>query len=183
MKALPRAFFARPTVTVARELVGMTLARGKRRVRVVETEAYLGLGDMASHARFGPTPRSAIMFGPPGRLYVYLVYGMHHCMNVVTEKDGKSGAVLIRSAEMWDGGDERFLSGPGKLCKGLGVARRHNGLDVTDISSGIFFSREGALSPVLGRSPRIGVDYAGAWAAKPLRFYWRGHPAVSGRPR
>ena len=101
---LGRAFYARPTTTVARELLGKLLVRrsppaDRRRVaRIVEVEAYLGERDAASHARRGPTPRAAIMFGPPGFLYVYLIYGMHHCMNVVTETDGVAGAVLIRAA-------------------------------------------------------------------------------------
>ena len=103
---MPRAFYARPTVTVARALLGKLLVRramrgrpGPQVARIVEVEAYLGLKDAASHARRGPTPRAAIMFGPPGFLYVYLIYGMHHCMNFVTEADGTAGAVLIRAAQ------------------------------------------------------------------------------------
>src|SRR5882672_4644349 len=104
MTPLPREFYDRPTATVARDLLGKLLVRrgpdGAQRVaRIVEVEAYLGIRDAASHARRGPTPRAAIMFGPPGHLYVYLVYGMHHCMNFVTERDGRAGAVLIRAAE------------------------------------------------------------------------------------
>src|SRR6185369_14327902 len=102
---LPRAFFERPTETVARELLGKLLVRmgpSPRIARLVEVEAYLGERDQASHARRGPTPRAAIMFGPAGHLYVYLVYGMHHCMNVVTENDGTAGAVLLRAAEPLD---------------------------------------------------------------------------------
>ena len=101
---LPRSFYARPTVDVAHALLGKLLVRhppeaGAPRVgRIVEVEAYLGERDAASHARRGPTPRAAIMFGPPGFLYVYLIYGMHHCMNVVTETDGVAGAVLLRAA-------------------------------------------------------------------------------------
>lgn len=181
MKALPASFYARPTATVARNLIGKVLARGAARARIVEVEAYLGLGDMASHARFGPTRRSSIMFGPPGRLYVYLVYGMHHCMNLVTEKDGKAGAVLVRAAFM-DGREAGFLRGPGKLCKGLGVGIKDNGLDVTSADSGLWVADDGTHAPRPKRSPRVGVDYAGEWAAAPLRFYWPGHPAVSGRP-
>ena len=100
---LGRAFYERPTTTVAHELLGKVLVRQRadgpaRAARIVEVEAYLGERDAASHARRGPTPRAAIMFGPPGFLYVYLIYGMHHCMNVVTETDGVAGAVLIRAA-------------------------------------------------------------------------------------
>src|SRR5882672_794345 len=121
--ALPRAFYERPTARVARDLLGKLLVRrgapprarqgrhpgdddsgrdgggGLLLARIVEVEAYLGERDAASHARRGPTPRAAIMFGPPGHLYVYLIYGMHHCMNFVTERDGQAGAVLIRAAE------------------------------------------------------------------------------------
>jgi len=121
---LPRTFYARPTVEVAHALLGKLLVRrppdraGAPRVaRIVEVEAYLGERDAASHARRGPTPRAAIMFGPPGFLYVYLIYGMHHCMNVVTETDGVAGAVLLRAAAPVEGVPDlkRPLTGPGKL--------------------------------------------------------------------
>ena len=132
---LPRAFYARATAAVARDLLGKVLvrrARGReRRARIVEVEAYLGEKDAASHARGGPTPRASIMFGPPGFLYVYLVYGMHHCMNFVTETHGVAGAVLIRAAAPLDGDDPADLRGPGKLCKGLGVTLADKGLDLT----------------------------------------------------
>lgn len=181
MKPLPPSFYARPTARVARELVGKVLVRGARRARIVEVEAYGDASDLASHSRFGPTARSAIMFGPPGRLYVYLIYGMHHCMNVVTEKDGKAGAVLIRAAELLgEGEDMGILRGPGKLCAGLGVTRAQNGLDVTEAASGLFLADDGVPSPRPARSARVGVAYAGPWAEKRLRFYHRGHPAVSG---
>src|SRR6476646_1444479 len=141
---LERAFYARPTTTVARALLGKLLVRRRDGdapliARVVEVEAYLGERDAASHARRGPTPRAAIMFGPPGFLYVYLIYGMHHCMNVVTETDGVAGAVLIRAAApivgFADGVVEtrarRPLTGPGKLCAGLAITRAYNGHDMT----------------------------------------------------
>src|SRR5690349_8670114 len=140
---LPRAFYARETTTVARELLGKLLVRRQgagsaQTARIVEVEAYLGERDAASHARRGPTPRAAIMFGPPGFLYVYLIYGMHHCMNVVTETDGVAGAVLIRAAAPVTGFDagaggrrsgdaapvtsgRRPLTGPGKLCAALAI--------------------------------------------------------------
>jgi DNA-3-methyladenine glycosylase len=182
VKPLPRAFYARSTALVARELVGKLLVRNGRPARIVEVEAYLGEKDLASHARFGPTARSSIMFGPPGRLYVYLIYGMHHCMNVVTERDGVAGAVLLRAAA-WEGGDPKALSGPGKLCKGLGITRLQNGLDLTDPREGFFLAEDAEPRRPVSRSPRIGVDYAGSWAPRPLRFYRRAHPAVSARPR
>jgi DNA-3-methyladenine glycosylase len=182
---LPRAFYARPTEAVARDLLGKVLVRRlgrrERRARIVEVEAYLGLEDGASHARRGPTPRAAIMFGPPGFLYVYLVYGMHHCMNFVTETDGVAGAVLVRAAEPLDGDDARALRGPGKLCRGLEVTLADKGLDLTR-GQGLYVADAGDPAPAVGRSPRVGVDYAGTWAARPLRFYVPRHPSVSGPP-
>jgi DNA-3-methyladenine glycosylase len=179
---LPRAFYARPTETVARDLLGKILVRrlGRRelRARIVEVEAYLGERDAASHARQGPTPRAAIMFGPPGFLYVYLVYGIHHCMNFVTETDGVAGAVLIRAAEPLDDGDAGSLRGPGKLCVGLGVTLRDKGCDLTSGAAGLYVADAGGPPPSIGRSPRIGVDYAGAWTARRLRFFVPGHSSV-----
>ena len=184
---LPRTFYARPTVEVAHALLGKLLVRrppdraGAPRVaRIVEVEAYLGERDAASHARRGPTPRAAIMFGPPGFLYVYLIYGMHHCMNVVTETDGVAGAVLLRAAAPVEGVPDlkRPLTGPGKLCAGLAITRRDNGLDLT--TGGDFYLADaGAPPPRRAASARIGVAYAGAWAARKLRFYIRGNPYVS----
>ncbi len=176
---LPRAFYARPTATVARELIGKVLVRRtpSGRVvlaRIVEVEAYLGERDAASHARRGPTPRAAIMFGPPGFLYVYLVYGMHHCMNFVTETDGVAGAVLIRAAAPLDGfpAEGKPLTGPGKLCAALAITLRDKGRDLC--SGGDFFvADDGTPAPRRAISPRIGVAYAGDWAARKLRFYAR----------
>ncbi len=181
---LPRAFYARPTVAVARDLLGKVLVRrlGRRelRARIVEVEAYLGERDAASHARHGPTARTAIMFGPPGFLYVYLIYGMHHCMNFVTEADGVAGAVLIRAAEPLDGSDPAALRGPGKLCLGLGVTLADKGTDLTRRSSGLYVADDGHAKVRIARSPRIGVDYAGRWAARHLRFFVPRHGSVSG---
>jgi DNA-3-methyladenine glycosylase len=158
-----------------------------RVARIVEIEAYLGERDLASHARRGPTPRAAIMFGPAGFLYVYLVYGMHHCMNVVTEDDGTAGAVLIRAAEPIAGievtRDARPLAGPGKLCDALGITRRENGLDLCESGGRVFLADDGAEAARLKRSARIGVAYAGVWANRQLRFYVPGNAHVSGRPR
>ena len=204
LAALPRSFYERGTVEVARDLLGKLLVRAgplHRVARIVEVEAYLGVRDQASHARRGPTPRAAIMFGPPGHLYVYLIYGMHHCMNVVTETDGVAGAVLLRAAEPVDdllpgdlvpaGRDARPLSGPGKLCAGLGITRAENGLDLTAGSLTIAADPRPAAQLAAAksrrertkRSARIGVDYAGAWAGRLLRFYLAGNPYVSGKPR
>lgn len=183
-------FFARPTTRVARELIGKVIVRQQpgtppRLCRIVEVEAYLGPRDQASHARRGPTPRTAIMFGPPGRLYVYLIYGMYHCMNFVCERDGEAGAVLIRAAEPLVGiaGDPaRELRGPGKLCRALAVTLADRGLDLTGADSPLYVAadEQQVHARRVGRSARIGVDYAGDWAARPLRFFLKGHPGVSG---
>ena len=193
---LARAFYARPTTTVARELLGKLLVRRRDGeppliARVVEVEAYLGERDAASHARRGPTPRAAIMFGPPGFLYVYLIYGMHHCMNVVTETDGVAGAVLIRAAAPLVGFPDtaakprlvhRPLTGPGKLCAGLAITRAYNGHDMTRPRD-FFLADDGTPAPRRARSARIGVEYAGAWAARPLRFFDARSDFVSRDPR
>ncbi len=191
MTPLPREFYDRPTATVARDLLGKLLVRrrpdGAQRVaRIVEVEAYLGVRDAASHARRGPTPRAAIMFGPPGHLYFYLIYGMHHCLNLVTESDGTAGAVLIRAAEPAAGFDDvpgrRILSGPGKLCAALGITLRDKGTDLTQTGA-FFVATDDTRPPPRATSARIGVDYAGPWALRKLRFYVPGNPAVSGKPR
>jgi DNA-3-methyladenine glycosylase len=189
---LPRGFYERPTAVVARELLGKVMGRrqGGRLLtaRIVEVEAYLGLKDAASHARRGPTPRAAIMFGPPGHLYVYLIYGMHHCMNFVTEPAGTAGAVLIRAAEPLAGfapgipTSRPILSGPGKVCAGMNISVRDKGLDLT--RSDLFFvADDGSRPPRRAVSPRIGVAYAGPWADRKLRYFVPGNPHVSGRPR
>jgi len=183
---LPRSFYARPTDRVARDLLGKVIVRqdqsgGRpRRARIVEVEAYLGERDQASHARRGPTPRAAIMFGPPGHLYCYLIYGIYVCANFVSHVDGVAGAVLIRAAACLDEGDPKELRGPGKLCRGMGIELAHKGLDLTVPASPVYVAEDGVRRLKVARSPRIGVDYAGAWAARPLRFFVSGHPSVSG---
>jgi len=193
---LGRDFYARPTTAVARELLGKLLVRrrGGRAplvARIVEVEAYLGERDAASHARRGPTPRAAIMFGPPGFVYVYLIYGMHHCMNFVTETDGVAGAVLIRAAapvtgfvdSAGGGGRARHpLTGPGKLCAALAITRTLNGHDLTR-GQEIYVADDGLPAPRRARSARIGVEYAGAWAARKLRFFDARSAFVSRDPR
>jgi DNA-3-methyladenine glycosylase len=185
---LSRGFYARPTEAVARELLGKLLVRRRagrpaQIARIVEVEAYLGERDAASHARRGPTPRAAIMFGPPGFLYVYLIYGMHHCMNFVTETDGVAGAVLIRAAApvvgFGDGGRRHPLTGPGRLCAALDITRAYNGHDLTGARE-LYVAEDGAPAPRRARSARIGVEYAGAWAARKLRFFDARSPYVCG---
>ena len=178
---LPRSFFDRDTQLVAQELLGCLLvhrSEGVERVgRIVETEAYLGVGDLAAHSSKGVTPRTRVMFGPPGHAYVYLIYGMHHCINVVTEGEGQGTAVLLRALE-----PVRNLhgktSGPGLLCRAMGIDRRLNGHDFCSDDLHILARPARHATPVVHR-PRVGVDYAGDWAARPLRFYLEGNSYVS----
>jgi len=184
LRKLPRNFYDRDTIAVARDLLGKCLVHrsgGVVRVgRIVEVEAYLGPHDLAAHSARGLTPRTRVMFGPPGHAYVYLIYGMYHCMNFITERDGVAGAVLIRAAESLDGGDADALRGPGKLCRGLGVTLADKGTDLTAPHARLYVVDDGTALARIGRSPRIGVDYAGAWAARHLRFFVPGHASVSG---
>lgn len=204
---LERSFFARPTEEVARDLLGVWLLRssvdGLAGGPIVETEAYGGPEDLASHARAGRTRRTAPMFGPVGHAYVYLVYGMHECLNVVAYSGREAGAVLIRAIAPEVGVElirsqrgrptdstHRLCSGPARLCQGLAVDRSFDGHDLA-LGERLWLSaappgeadpREAALGT------RIGVDYAGEWADRHWRFWIAGHPSVSGhaagrRPR
>lgn len=180
MSLLKRRFFARPVLEVAPELIGKYLVHqvGDETLsaRIVEVEAYAGPEDQASHARFGPTPRAKIMFGPAGMAYVYLIYGMYDCFNIVTGTDGEASAVLVRGvavASRSTGSGSSPLpgktNGPGKLCRVLGITRKHNGLDLTTgVPLGIHDRKE--PPPSLTATPRIGVDYAGEWASRPWRW-------------
>jgi DNA-3-methyladenine glycosylase len=140
----------------------------------VEVEAYVGPDDRASHARVGRKGRAAIMYGPAGFAYVYQIYGMHFCFNVVTETDGIAGAVLVRAI---DGGGG---SGPALVCRALGIDRSCNGLDLT--TSELYIENAPAIADAdISVGPRIGVDYAGEWAARPWRFWVAKSPYVSRR--
>ena len=161
-------FFDRPADRVARDLLGAWLvlpgADGRpTRHAVFETEAYLGVHDLACHGSKGLTKRNATMFGPAGRWYVYLCYGMHWMLNIVTGDKGVPAAVLIRGV----GGHV----GPGRVTKALGIDRSFDGA-VASRSGGLWFEESGVRVPprLVERTPRIGVGYAGAWATKPLRF-------------
>ncbi|GHG94314.1 putative 3-methyladenine DNA glycosylase [Comamonas sp. KCTC 72670] len=183
---LPESFYARPALVVARELLGTLLvveAAGQRRVgRIVETEAYVGEHDLACHAAKGLTPRTEVMFGPPGVAYVYLIYGMHHCFNVVTDATGVGAAVLVRAVEPLEGlPPGGRTDGPGRLCKALGLTRAHNR---HGLCSPALHLRPGTPVPesAVSRGPRIGVDYAGAWAAEPFRLWVRDSQHVSRGP-
>jgi len=178
---VPATFFARPAPVVARALIGCALVHRERAGLIVETEAYLGPEDLASHARFGPTARTSVMFGPGGVSYVYLCYGIHQMFNIVTGKTGAGQAVLIRAVAPWLGlGDDPAIGrGPGKVTQALGLDRRHDRLD---LARGELFVAAAQASPKIARGPRIGVAYAGAWADRPLRFWWRDHRSVSRTP-
>lgn len=187
-RSLSRSFFERDAETVARDLLGCLLVRrlpdGDRICRIVETEAYVGAHDLACHAAKGRTTRTEPMFGAAGRAYVYFVYGMHHLFNIVTGVEGDPQAVLIRGAEAWpDAGRERAYAGPAKLCKALGIeTATHNRMDLC--AGGeihLLASPEGLAEAVIACS-RVGVDYAGEWASRPLRFLLEGSPGVSKPP-
>jgi DNA-3-methyladenine glycosylase len=176
-----RAFFERDTVEVANDLLGKIVCarphRTLRRARIVETEAYHGFDDQASHAHGGPTPRSAIMYGPAGHAYIYLIYGVWSCLNVVTGPIRFPSAVLIRAGEV-EGADVRAGAGPGKLCRALGLDRRQNGADLVD-GTRLWIEDDGFRPARVGRGPRVNVAYAGRWARKPWRFWIQDHPSVS----
>lgn len=182
---LPEAFYARPAEVVARALLGCTLVHAdaaaelQRRARIVETEAYVGPHDLACHASKGRTRRTEVMFGPPGRAYVYLIYGLHHLFNVVTGPDGYPAAVLVRAAVPLAHCDGH-LSGPGALCRALHVDLAHYDADLR--GDRLWIEPRRGAAPRVVAGPRVNVDYAGAWAARPLRYAVRDEPAVS-RPR
>ncbi len=192
---LERAFYNRPTVEVARALLGKILVHGSTSARIVETEAYLGAEDRAAHTFRGITPRTRVIFGPPGHAYVYLIYGMYECLNIVAEPEGKPGCVLIRALEPVSGlaamrrrrathshsgahGAHALANGPGKLTLALAITRRHNGCDLT---RGPLLVTEPARPEQfeIGVSPRIGITHG---ADLPLRFFVAGNPCVSRAP-
>ncbi len=196
-----RAELAGAATDVARDLLGTVVVRddgaGLRVGRVVETEAYGGPEDRASHARAGRTSRTSIMFGPAGRAYVYLVYGLHHCLNVVCGADGEAAAVLVRAVQPLAGiermrgargaagSDARVAAGPARLCKALGIDRSLDGLDLLSddrLRLAASCSGQARLEPgeQVVAGPRVGVSYAGPeWAMRPWRFGIAGHPALS----
>jgi len=178
---LERVFYDRNTVIVARELLGKYLVHrsdGLVRVsRIVEDEAYLGPHDLAAHSSKGLTNRTGVMFGPPGHAYVYMIYGMYYCMNVVTEPEGHASAVLLRAVEPVENVDGR-TQGPGLLCKAMHIDRRLNGYDL--ISDDFYIAALPEDEPLtVVKRPRIGVAYAKHWQKRLLRFYIKGNPFVS----
>lgn len=195
---LMRSFYERSTLEVAKTLLGKYLVRqiGDRRLvgRIVETEAYVGPEDKANHASRGRTKRTEVMFGPAGYAYVYMIYGMHYCLNVVTEAEGYPAAVLIRSVEPEEGIDLP-TTGPARLCKAMAIDRSLNGVDMTGNELYIedrslrrslrrsFGPFGGEPTPLIGSGPRVGVDYSGEYANKPWRFWIMGNKFVSKEPR
>lgn len=181
MHKLPRPFYDRDTILVAQELLGKLLVHqsgGVERIgKIVEVEAYLGEHDLAAHSSKGLTERTKIMFGPPGRAYVYFIYGMYHCMNVVTEREGHASAVLLRAVEPVRNLAGR-TQGPGLLCRALKIDRRLNAHDL--LSDDFFIAEPETAGKIpIAKRPRIGVDYAKHWAKRHLRFYIKGNPFVS----
>ena len=189
---LKRDFYEQPTIDVARQLLGKFLIRrhpgGATVGMIVETEAYVGPQDKASHASGGRTSRNAFMFGPAGFAYVYLIYGMYCCLNFVTEEEGYPAAVLIRAVEPVDGlglmharrrtpDRTKLANGPGRLCQAFAIDLTLNG---ADLCGSLLYveARKKTTFPIVA-APRVGVDYAGAWKDKPFRFYIKGHPCVS----
>ncbi len=198
-----RSWFDRPALDVAPDLLGKRLvhvaSEGVVAGRIVETEAYGGPEDQAAHSSRGRTPRNAVMFGPPGHLYVYFVYGIHHCLNVVCGPGNKPEAVLIRAVAIERGQDlarsrrrvpapnprlaprlaaERLAAGPGNVASAFGIDRSLNGKDLTD---GPVYLADGPKPSNIVTRPRVGVAYAGEWAAVPWRFLVADDPHVSRR--
>jgi DNA-3-methyladenine glycosylase len=186
---LSRRVYARPAVEVARDLLGTTLVRKSAqellRGRIVEVEAYTGETDPGSHAYRGPTPRTAVMFGAPGHLYVYFTYGMHYCVNVVTDVAGVAGAVLLRALEPLQGIEEmrrrrgnrgimELCNGPGKLCQAFDITREQNGLDLQ--GGEVWIEDEGYEAVEIGTSTRIGLSQG---RELPLRFFLVGNSYLS----
>jgi DNA-3-methyladenine glycosylase len=198
-RGLPREFFAVNALRLARRLLGKVLVHesgeGTTAGRIVEVEAYRGPTDRAAHSFGGRrTARNEVMYGPAGHAYVYFVYGMHWCVNVVASREGVPEAVLLRALEPVAGielmrarrgvniGNEALLRGPGNLCKGMGIEGRHNGSDLVE---GRLHVADGDAIParLVQRTGRIGVAYAGEDALLPWRLFVRGSRAVSGRSR
>jgi DNA-3-methyladenine glycosylase len=183
---LPRSFYMRPTIDVARALLGQVVAHGETAGIIVETEAYLGGDDLASHSAAGITDRTRVIFGPPGHAYIYLSYGMHDCLNIVAEPAGTPGCVLIRAIEPVAGldimrlrrpsarSDRDLASGPGKLTRALGITRAMSGRDMT---RGDLVVRARPTEGIeIAVTPRIGITKCADW---PLRYFIKGNKFVS----
>jgi DNA-3-methyladenine glycosylase len=189
---LPAAFYERSSLQVAPDLLGCLLTDGQITVRLVEVEAYTGTSDPASHAFRGPTPRSSIMWGPPGRLYVYFTYGMHWCMNAVCASEGEASAVLLRAGEVVSGEDVAALRrpgvrrhdwarGPARLARLLSITGEQNGLDLTRADAGlVVLPGEPVAAENIRVGPRVGLNPRMGQAAQwPWRWWIADSPAVS----
>ena len=193
---LLRSFYNRPTLTVARELIGTQLVRvldGQKLVGLItETEAYISEKDLACHAKAGRTPRTAVMFGPPGHAYVYFTYGNHWMLNVVTEREGFPAAVLIRAIQPIEGAEimsrrrsGRDTFGPGKLTQAMGITKSENGVDLTQSASSLWIEA-GVQIPnsLVTKGPRVGLNNTPEpWKSKPWRFLvkgWKIEPSLRG---
>lgn len=186
-EALSLSFFESPAAELARALLGCVLLHGETAGTIVETEAYLGLDDLAAHASRGITERTKVLFGPAGRAYVYFIYGMHECLNVVADREGSPGCVLIRALEplcgiaamydrrQWKGPLTGLANGPGKLTQALAITRRHYGqrLDRGELT---IRRPKAERNFSIAVTPRIGIRHCADW---PLRFLWAGNPCVS----
>ena len=184
---LPVRFYERDTVTVARDLLGKVLAHGETAGRIVEVEAYLGVDDLAAHASRGITDRTRVIFGAPGHAYVYFIYGMYECLNLIAEPEGKAGCVLIRALEPVRGIEamrgrrprarkpQDLTSGPGRLTMAMGITRALNGSSLVD---GPITVHNGPPPDGVVTTPRIGITHCADW---PLRFYEEGNAFVSGK--
>lgn len=176
---LRRAFYAQPALVLAPQLLGTIMVRrdgaAQRRARLIEVEAYLGPKDLASHSSKGRTARTEVMFGRPGHAYVYFIYGMHFMFNIVAGAEGEAQALLVRAAEPLDAWDVD-LSGPGRFARAFGVTRADNGLDLT--GDGIYLVGDRTYEPRIIRRKRVGVDYAGRWKDRLLRFIDARNPAA-----
>ena len=184
---LPREFYARDPVTVARDLLGKLVVHGPVRGRIVEVEAYLSAGDMAAHSARGMTERTRVIFGPPGHAYVYFIYGMYECLNIVTEREGIAGCVLIRALEPVSGIEtmrerrpkakrvEDLANGPGKLTLAMAIDRRHYGVDLTG-DGALTVQDDGFPRFEIVTTTRVGIRES---ADLPLRYYIAGNRCVS----
>jgi DNA-3-methyladenine glycosylase len=200
IRPLDRVFFSRDPRRVARELLGKVLVReGLYRLtgRIVEVEAYLGEEDPAAHSAAGNTPRTSVLFGPPGHAYVYFIYGNHYCLNVSCEPEGRAGSVLFRALEPLAGVAEmararglkvhgpkdllKLTSGPGRLCEAFAITRaRDNGCDLTSAANSLWIGEDGYRANDIRTTPRIGITKA---ADMPLRYVLDASPFVSKRMR
>jgi DNA-3-methyladenine glycosylase len=179
--------FALPAPELARVLLGSVLFHAETAGMIVETEAYLGVGDLAAHSSRGLTQRTKVIFGPAGRAYVYLIYGMHECLNVVADTAGTAGCVLIRALEplaglalmyqrrQWHGPPKGLTNGPGKLTRALAITRDHYGRRLDKGPLSIRLWRNKPDFPIAA-TPRIGITQCVDW---PLRFVWANHPCLS----